>query len=200
MQEESRIPDRQGHRRVEKRHFARDQNNAGESALGNLIADAQRHAMRTDFAMMNPGGIRADVSAGAITWGELYAIQPFGNFLVRMNLTGQQVYDALNQQWEGQPYVKMLETSGREYTWDNDLPAGNRVVQIRKNKVPLDKTAFYSVAVNGFLAGGGDNFTVFRNCSGSITGTTDLDALVAYVKSLAQPITCSIEGKTVRVH
>jgi len=74
------------------------ENPAGESALGNLIADAQRAAVQADFAFMNPGGIRADLLAGEVTWGELFAVQPFGNSLVKMNLTGQQVYDLLNPQ------------------------------------------------------------------------------------------------------
>ena len=64
----------------------RTENDAGESALGNLIADAQRAAMSTDFAFMNPGGIRADLLAGEVTWGDLFTIQPFGNSLVKMAL------------------------------------------------------------------------------------------------------------------
>jgi 5'-nucleotidase len=184
-----------------KTAISRDQNNAGESALGNLIADAQRSAMHTDFAMMNPGGIRADlIAAGPVTWGELFAVQPFGNYLVKMTLTGQQICAVLNQQWEGQPYVKMLETSGLNYTWDNSLPVGNRVVQVTKNGVPIDKSAAYSVTVNSFLAGGGDHFSAFRSGASPMNGITDLDALIAYVKSRALPIKYSIEGRAIRLH
>ena len=61
-----------------------DQNAAGESILGNVIADAMKAEMKTDFAFMNPGGIRADIDAGPITWGELFTTQPFGNDLVKM--------------------------------------------------------------------------------------------------------------------
>lgn len=61
--------------------ISKEQNSAGESALGNLIADAQRSAMGTDFAFLNPGGIREDLDAGEVTWGELYTIQPFSNYL-----------------------------------------------------------------------------------------------------------------------
>jgi 5'-nucleotidase len=181
--------------------ISKEQNGAGESALGNLIADAQRAAMRTDFAMMNPGGIRADLAAaGSITWGELFAVQPFGNYLVKITLTGKQIYTVLNQQWEGQPYVKMLETSGLNYTWDNGLPVGNRVVQVRKNGLPIEKSAVYSVTVNSFLAGGGDHFTAFRSGTSRVNGITDLDALVAFVKSHALPIKYSIEGRAIRLH
>ena len=75
------------------------ENAAGESALGNLIADAQRAATGSQIAFMNPGGIRADLAAGPVTWGELFTVQPFGNSLVRMDLTGQDLHDLLEQQW-----------------------------------------------------------------------------------------------------
>lgn len=67
------------------------QNEHGESALGNMITDAQRAAIKVDIALMNPGGIRGDIDAGNITWGNLYVIQPFNNSLIKMNLTGAQI-------------------------------------------------------------------------------------------------------------
>ena len=75
-------------------------NTAGESTLGNLVADAQRTTMQSQIALMNPGGIRNDLDAGDITWGEIYGIQPFGNQLIKVNLTGQDIRDILNQQWQ----------------------------------------------------------------------------------------------------
>jgi 2',3'-cyclic-nucleotide 2'-phosphodiesterase (5'-nucleotidase family) len=75
-------------------------NAAGESPLGNLIADAQRTTMDTQFAFMNPGGIRARIQAGPVTWGELFAVQPFANDLVKMDLTGAQVWTLLGQQFQ----------------------------------------------------------------------------------------------------
>ena len=75
-------------------------NTAGESTLGNLVADAQRATMQSQIALMNPGGIRNDLDAGDITWGEIYGIQPFGNQLIKVNLTGQDIRDILNQQWQ----------------------------------------------------------------------------------------------------
>jgi 5'-nucleotidase len=185
---------------VTKTAIVREQNSAGESALGNLIADAQRAAMGTDFAMTNPRGIRSDLAAGTMTRGALHAVQPFHDNLVKMNLTGQQIYRALNQQWAGQLHAKMLETSGLTYTWDNELPVGNRVVEIRKNGAPIDRNATYSVTVNSFLAGGGDNFSVFPGGTNAAKGPSDLDALIAYVKSFKLPINCSIEGRAVRLH
>ncbi|MBD3419142.1 MAG: bifunctional metallophosphatase/5'-nucleotidase [Chitinivibrionales bacterium] len=175
--------------------ISRSQNAAGESALGNLIADAQRAIMGTDFAFMNPGGIRADLDAGTVTWGELYTIQPFANYLIKMELTGQQVKDLLNQQWAGQPYPRMLQISGLSYTWDNSLPADDRVVEILKDDQPLEFNATYTVTVNSFMADGGDNFTVLLDGKNKATGPIDLDALIEYIKALPQPFAASVEGR-----
>ncbi len=79
--------------------ITRTANEAGESALGNLIADGMRDATAADFAFMNSGGIRDNLKKGPITWGELFAIQPFGNDIVTLNLTGEQVRTLLNQQF-----------------------------------------------------------------------------------------------------
>jgi len=176
------------------------QNSAGESSLGDLIADAHRAAMVTDFAMTNPGGIRADLPAGTITWGTLYTIQPFSNYLVKMNITGQQLYDLLEQQWAGQPYIKMLQISGFSYTWDNNPPVGGRIVEVRKNGVAIDRNAAYSMTVNNFLAGGGDNFTALRNGTNLVNGPIDLDALVTFIQAQAQPINYSIQGRAIRLN
>jgi 5'-nucleotidase len=180
--------------------ITRTENTAGESALGNLIADAQRAAMGTDFAFMNPGGIRADIFAGDVTWGELFTVQPFGNSLVKMDLTGQQVYTLLEQQWTGQPFARLLKTSGLTYTWDAALPAGGRVVAVYKNGALIDKAATYSVTVNSFMADGGDNFTVLPAGTNRVGGPVDLDALIAYIKSIPQPFATSIEGRVQRLN
>jgi len=174
------------------------QNNAGESALGNLIVDAQRTAMSADFAFTNPGGIRANLDSGAVTWGELCTIQPFGNYCVSMKLTGRQIFDVLNQQWADSLNPKMLQISGLTYTWDNSLPKNGRVVEIRKNGLPINKNTKYSVTVNSFLSTGGDNFVAFKNGTYQKTGPKDLDALVNYISRLSQPFNSVIEGRIVR--
>jgi 5'-nucleotidase len=174
------------------------QNSAGESALGDLIADAQRSAMSTDFAFMNPGGIRANLDSGTVTWGELYTIQPFGNYCVSMGLTGRQIYDVLNAQWADPSDIKMLQISGLSYTWDNGRPPTDRVIDVRKNGVSINKNATYSVAINSFLATGGDNFSAFKNGTNKKSGPIDLDALVNYILKLRQPFTKTIESRIVR--
>jgi 5'-nucleotidase len=169
--------------------LTRTENAAGESDLGKLIADAQRAQMGTDFAFMNPGGIRNDLAAGQVTWGDLFSVQPFGNSLVKMNMTGAQVKALLEQQWgPPQPAAgRILKISGLTYQWSASAPFGSRVSDIRKGGVPIDMGTSYSVTCNSFLAAGGDNFTEFTLGTGNVGGPVDLDALIAYIQTLPQP-------------
>lgn len=179
--------------------MTRAENAAGESSLGNLIADAQRVTTAAQFAFMNPGGIRADLAAGEATWGELFTIQPFGNDLVSMDLSGAQIKTLLEQQWQGQTSPRILKTSGLTYTWDASRPVGDRVVAIHAaDTLPLDPAAIYRVTVNSFIAAGGDNFLVLAQGTNRVVGPVDLNALVTYVRSLAQPFAAAIEGRIVR--
>jgi 5'-nucleotidase len=182
-------------------NIARTQSQAGESALGDLIADAQRKAMGADFAFTNMGGIRADLAAGEVTWGELYTVQPFNNYLVKMDLTGQQIYDLLNQQFPAGPSQhRILQVSGLTYTWDDKLPPPGRITVVRKDGQPIDKAATYTVTVNSFLAEGGDKFSVFKMGANKVTGPTDLKALVDYLQSLPQPFSAKIDGRIERLN
>jgi 5'-nucleotidase len=172
---------------------------AGESALGNLIADAQRAATGTQLALMNPGGIRVDLPAGPITWGTAFSVQPFGNSLVAMTLTGQDLYDLLNQQWVG-AFPRLLKTSGFSYTWSEGRPAADRVVEIRDGAgAPIDRAASYTVTVNSFLASGGDGFTVLLRGTNLVGGDVDLDALIAHFARLPSPFSAAIEGRIEKV-
>ncbi|MCP4749213.1 MAG: bifunctional metallophosphatase/5'-nucleotidase [Desulfobacteraceae bacterium] len=175
-----------------------NQNLTGESALGNLIADAQRHAMGTDFAFMNSGGIRADLSSGQVTWGELYTVQPFNNYLVKMSLTGQQIYDLLNQQWHEQPYSKILQVSGLSYKWDANQPENDRIAEVRKDGLPIDLNEYYTVTTNSFIAEGGDNFSMLLCGIDREIGPIDLDVLIEYIQSLSQPFGYGIDGRIER--
>ena len=187
--------------------IVRAQNAAGESELGNLIADAQRWKMGTDFAFMNPGGVRSDINAGPITWGELFEVQPFANDLVTMNLSGQQVLDLLTQQVT--TAGRILQVSGLTFSWhDNDgsgVGVGNGslggvILNVTTSGgQPINPAASYSVTVNSFLAGGGDGFTVLTGGTNRVVGPVDLDGLVDYVKQLPQPINAVIEGRVTLV-
>jgi 5'-nucleotidase len=181
--------------------LTRTENAAGESNLGNLIADAQRVQTAAQFAFMNPGGIRNDIAAGEVLWGELFAVQPFANDLVSMDLTGAQVRLLLEQQWLGLPTARILKISGLSYTWDAARPAGSRVVQILDgNGQVLNETATYRVTVNSFMASGGDGFVVLPAGTNRVVGPVDLAALVTYIQGLAQPFNASIEGRIKRLN
>jgi 5'-nucleotidase len=179
--------------------ITRTQNAAGESTLGDVIADAQLAATADSMhgsavaAFMNPGGIRSDMiyaqisggeGAGEITYGEAFNVQPFYNTLVTMTLTGDQLYTLLGQQWVGQTAPRMLQVSGGlSYTWDASLPDGSSKVvdhSVKINGLEVDRTASYRVTVNSFMAGGGDGFLVLKDGTGRLGGALDIDALTAY--------------------
>ncbi|WP_160722583.1 bifunctional 2',3'-cyclic-nucleotide 2'-phosphodiesterase/3'-nucleotidase [Bacillus sp. USDA818B3_A] len=178
--------------------ISRSTNESGEAALGNLIADGMRAATDTDFAFMNIGGIRDDIKdAGPITWGELFAIQPFGNDIVSMNITGEQVRTLLNQQFAADRN-RIMQISGLKYTWSNNFPLGQKVVDIYLpdgSKIDPNKT--YSVTVNNFMADGGDGFVVLKQGTNRVTWGPDLDAFVNYIKSISGSVSAEIEGRIV---
>jgi 5'-nucleotidase len=157
---------------------------AGESALGDLIADAQRAYAGTQIAFMNPGGIRADIQQGPVTYGELFTVQPFDNQVVKMELTGDQIYRLLEQQFQ---VNRILQVSGLKYTYNASNPAGARITSVTVDGAPLDRNATYTVAANSFIATGGDGFTVFEEAAATQqTLGSDLDALEAYIGSQQQ--------------
>ncbi|HWH93529.1 MAG TPA: 5'-nucleotidase C-terminal domain-containing protein [Baekduia sp.] len=165
---------------------------AGESGLGDLIADAQAHETGAQIALMNPGGIRADLKAGQLTFGDLFAVQPFDNGLVKMTLTGAQLKAILEQQFKDAPGAgdKILQVSGIAETYDRTRAAGDRVTSLTlSDGTAVDPAASYAVAANSFLATGGDGFTVFKEGTGVTSFGTDVDALEHYVESLPQPFT-----------
>jgi 5'-nucleotidase len=165
---------------------------AGESALGDLIADAQRAYSDADFAFMNPGGIRANIEAGEVTYAELFAVQPFDNGLVTMELTGEQIYRLLEQQFRADGSATILQVSGLKYTYNPTSPVGSKITSVTLpdgTALAPDPNTTYTVAVNGYLATGGDGFTVFTEGQNVQTEGGDLEALVAYIQSLGQPFT-----------
>lgn len=175
--------------------ITRAANAAGESSLGNLIADSMLEAGKTDFAFMNSGGIRDDLRKGQVTWGHLFAIQPFGNDLVTMKLTGEQIRKVLNQQW-GPERTRIMQIAGLTYTWDDKYPKGEKVVDIfLANGKKIDPKAEYSVTINNFMADGGDGYTEFTKGTDRETIMTDFDALYNYVKAQKRALYAEIEGR-----
>ncbi|MEV4495126.1 bifunctional metallophosphatase/5'-nucleotidase [Micromonospora arborensis] len=165
----------------------------GESPLGNLIADAQLAATDDEqgavAAFMNPGGVRADLDAGPVTYEEAFTVQPFANNLVTLDLTGAQLYCVLEQQFVTGRTLYPSATVG--YVVDPagttgtvaDPCAGTRVVRgsLTLGGTTVDTAATYRVTVNNFLAGGGDGFSALTAGTNLVTGQIDLDAFVAYL-------------------
>ncbi|OMF13880.1 hypothetical protein BK131_14600 [Paenibacillus amylolyticus] len=163
-----------------------------EAPLGNLIADAMRQAdfgdkaSAADFAFMNPGGIRADLPQGDVTFADLAKIQPFGNTLVKLELTGEQVKTLLQQQWgtnaDGTPNTKTLQIAGLKYAADFNKPVAERITGLSlEDGTPLDSAKTYTAVVNNFMAAGGDSYKVLLDAKSSLAGPIDLDVFYEYI-------------------
>ncbi|MFD5423766.1 bifunctional metallophosphatase/5'-nucleotidase [Streptomyces sp. NPDC127069] len=183
---------------------------APEKPLGDLIADAQLDATSAadkggaQLAIMNPGGIRADLAYksagdegdGVVTYGESYTVQPFNNLLDVVDLTGAQLITALQQQVTGPvngANPKILQVSkGFTYTLDMTKTGADRIVvdSVKLNGAAIDPAKTYRVVMNEFLAGGGDGFTVLKEHKNKLVGVPDLEAFNALLakSSAAAPI------------
>ncbi len=166
----------------------------GETPLGNLIADAQLADTRDEGAVaafMNPGGVRADLLAGDVTYGEAFAVQPFANNLVTLTLTGAQLDCVLEQQYALARPVVLQPSSTVRYTVIAGATAGTaenpcsgqRVNGLAIGGTPVDPAVGYRVTVNTFLADGGDGFTQLRQGTDRVTTSVDLDAFVAHLQA-----------------
>ena len=180
--------------------ISRSANAGGESALGDVIADAQLHATKpanlggATIGFMNSGGIRADITYlsssagegdGNVTYGEAFAVQPFGNSLVTMTVTGAQIDTLLEQQFDnpGPGQNRILQVSeGFKYNWSAAAPKGSKVdpASITLNGTVIDPAASYRITVNNFMADGGDGYTILREGTNRLGGDVDLDALEKY--------------------
>jgi 5'-nucleotidase len=176
--------------------ISRTVNSAQESALGDVIADAQLASTSpTDFggavvAFMNPGGIRADLvcTTGSypcdVTYGQLYSVQPFNNVMTVKTMTGQQIYNLLAQQFNNPSAgaLRVLQVStGFTYSYSFSGTTGTITPgSVKIGGVAVDPLASYRVAMNNFLATGGDGFSEFNNGTDQLGGEIDLDALVTY--------------------
>lgn len=174
--------------------ITREPGPTGESPLGNLVADAQLEAARgrgAQIALTNPGGIRTDLLYGAdgtATFGDAYQVQPFVNSLEVRTLTGGQLKDVLEQQFQVRSDGSTLElilapSASLTYRVDRGAPIGSRITDIRVDRIPVTPDARYRVAVNKFLADGGDGFTALRGGTEPASAGNDLDALTAYLEA-----------------
>ncbi|MCE0534353.1 bifunctional metallophosphatase/5'-nucleotidase [Kineosporia rhizophila] len=184
-----------------KRSESRD----SESSLGDLIADAQLASTKAaadggaQMAFMNPGGVRADLTFagsaagegnGKVTYGESFTVQPFGNLLVSLDLTGKQIDTLLEQQWSKQTdgttkFLHLGVSEGFSYSWSRSAAIGSKVdaSTIKLNGETIVPGTTYRVTVNSFLADGGDGFAVLPEGKNRAGGGEDLEAFNAYLKA-----------------
>jgi len=191
--------------------LSRTPGDSGESALGDIIADAQLAATRAAasggavLAVTNPGGIRTDITRkedGAVTYADVFASQPFRNQLVTLTLTGGQIKIMLEQQWADPKRPRILQVSkGFAYTWDGARPAGEHVLADRMslNGARIDPAASYRVTVNNYLAVGGDGFTALKDGTAPQFGIYDVDALFGYFQANS-PIAPEPAGRISRMN
>ncbi|MHB1313484.1 MAG: bifunctional metallophosphatase/5'-nucleotidase, partial [Gemmatimonadaceae bacterium] len=156
-----------------------------EYALGHLIADAQRAAGKADFAVMNNGGIRADLQPGPVTYGSLFEVEPFGNVLYRVTARGDALRAYFEKFYDGQRAPR-VHVSGVRLTWDNARPAGQRLVEARlANGRLLDDTKDYTLVLSDFLLTGGDGLGLGQAARiVEPLNVQDLDALIAWVRQM----------------
>jgi 5'-nucleotidase len=182
--------------------LTRDQTPVGESALGDVIADAQLESTKAadkggaQLALMNPGGIRADLRAsevssggeapGEVTFGEAFTVQPFGNSLVTKTMTGDMLRRVLEQQFAGcggQTTQRVLQISSTLTYQSNPAAAdcAGKIGEITVGGTQVTPTTSLRVTMNNFLATGGDGFTVFNEGTEPLGGAQDIDAFAAYL-------------------
>ena len=189
------------------------ENRGGESTLGNFVADVQLWALNVDgtrsvdITFMNPGGLRADLASGEVTYAEAAAVQPFANTLVSMDLTGAQIKSVLEEQWQpagaSRPFLKLGVNAAFTYTYDPTAAQGSRITEMRLNGELIDPAATYSVGVNSFLASGGDNFfTLDDGANKADSGKIDLESMVDYFAALGdtEAATPDLMQRAVGVH
>ena len=187
--------------------FDRAQSAGGETTLGDLIADSQLAATKdaalggAQLALMNPGGIRTDLvyeqisggeTTGQVTYAEAFAVQPFGNNLMTITLTGAQLKTVLEQQFDNPTpgTQRILQISkGFSYSYSKSAPTGSKVdaASIKLDAKTVDPAAKYRVTVNNFLADGGDNFLELAKGTDRLGGVVDIDAQEAYLSKLGGP-------------
>jgi 5'-nucleotidase len=179
---------------------ASEEARGGESTLGNLVAEVQRWATESEvtggaqIAFMNPGGLRTDMVGSTpeaypseLTYRQAANVQPFANTLVNMDLTGEQIKAALEQQWQpegsSRPFLRLGVSAGFTYTYD---PAMKTVTAMWLNGHRIESSETYSVTVNSYLSAGGDNFGAFATGTNvKDTGKTDLQGMVDYLAEFA---------------
>lgn len=175
---------------------------AKETNLGNLIADFMRELSNSDIAITNGGGIRASIKKGPIKVGDVYNVLPFNNLIVKLELSGKDILEALENGFSQveKGAGRFPQVSGLIVKVNKNNAPMSRVLEVIINGKPLDPNKIYSVATNDYMAAGGDGYTVFKNAKSSVwvTGNWMRDDFVEYIKKHT-PLNPQVEGRIVYV-
>lgn len=179
---------------------------SGETTMGDVIADARLEgggtAARPVAAFINAGGVRADLAAGSVTYGAMYNVEPFGNLVFGVTLTGAQLYTMLEQQFGSTAQPQILAVSrGFSYTWDAAAPVGSKIVpgSVKIDGVPVEPARSYRINVDNFALGGGDGFAVLKAGTDPAAGGLDRDVLERYLHAHS-PLTPPDRNRITRLH
>lgn len=179
----------------------------GDSTLGNLITDAQlayaKKRGAADIAMINSGGIRADLTVEPgkpVTLSDLFAIQPFSNELVVMTLNGAQLRELVVRQLPKTPAPRRFAqvSNNFRFQWSQAADGTSTLDSLTLDGQPLVETKDYRVVVNNFMAEGGDDFSVFRQGRDKVNLGVDLDALVEWIAENPKGVDQIQAGRIVR--
>ena len=176
----------------------------GETAIGNLIADAMREAVGADIGFTNGGGIRADriYDPGAtLTRRDIQTELPFGNKTVLLELSGADVIAALENGFSRIEDVsgRFPQVSGLTVSYDPDAAAGSRVVEVKVGDAPLDPAKTYTLATNDFMANGGDGYGMFAGATRIIEAVAAklmAAQVIEYIEA-AGTVSPTVEGRLV---
>jgi 5'-nucleotidase/UDP-sugar diphosphatase len=163
-----------------------------ETNLANLISDGMCAKTGADIAFMNGGGIRASIEDGPITYRDVLTVQPFGNTLVLIDMTGAQIMETLTYAASIDPEAGVgafLQVSGLKWTNNKGVPEN---VMVGDTPIDLNKT--YKVVTNNFMAAGGDGYAMLKDLPQSDTGYVDADALKEYIQELGK-VEPKVEGR-----
>ena len=171
-----------------------------ESTVGNFVADAMREAVKADVALQNSGGLRADLPEGAVTKGTIYEVMPFDNTIVTVELSGAELKRLLEEALGG---GRTLQVSGLRYRFDADRPRGQRLLEVRDAQgQPVDDAKRYTLAVNNFMATGGDDLSVLGAATDKReTNVLVRDAMETFVRARTargQSLDYKVEGRIER--
>jgi len=164
--------------------------------LGNLIADAQLAATTgagAQIALMNPFGIRRSLNAsadGSVTFGDIYAVQPFGNELVTQSLTGAELKAILEEGFDKDgPEQILTPSAGFAYSYDRSHEIGDHIIAMTLNGAAINPAATYRITTSLFLGNGGDSFDLFLKARDRVVGVLDIAAFEAWLKAVPPRVT-----------